>query len=128
MLLVPSVQVATLALGVAVLIFNLTSGFVSSSLQSVLSTPIRGMGVAMLMLAVNLIGGGGGGGGAGGGGGGGGAGPLLEGMMSDYLVPLCGADGLRYSLVAGIGGAYTFGFRRITIAKSSYHEYCHGNK
>lgn len=94
MLLVPSVQVATLALGVAVLIFNLTSGFVSSSLQSVLSTPIRGMGVAMLMLAVNLIGGGGGGG----------AGPLLEGMMSNYLVPLCGADGLRYSLVAGIGG------------------------
>ena len=122
MLLVPSVQVATLALGVAVLIFNLTSGFVSSSLQSVLSTPIRGMGVAMPMLAVNLIGGGGGGGG------GGGAGPLLEGMMSNYLVPLCGADGLRYSLVAGIGGAYTFGFRRITIAKSSYHEYCHGNK
>lgn len=116
MLLVPSVQVATLALGVAVLIFNLTSGFVSSSLQSVLSTPIRGMGVAMLMLAVNLIGGGGG------------AGPLLEGMMSNYLVPLCGADGLRYSLVAGIGGSYIFGFRRITIAKSWYYEYCHGNK
>ena len=90
MLLVPSVEVATLALGVAVLIFNLTSGFVSSSLQSVLPTPIRGMGVAMLMLAVNLIGDG--------------AGPLLEGIMSDYLVPLCGADGLRYSLVAGIGG------------------------
>ena len=94
MLLVPSVQVATLALGVAVLIFNLTSGFVSSSLQSVLPTPIRGMGVAMLMLAVNLIGDG--------------AGPLLEGIMSHYLVPLCGADGLRYSLVAGIGGVVHF--------------------
>ena len=90
MLLVPSVQVATLALGVAVLIFNLTSGFVSSSLQSVLPTPIRGMGVAMLMLAVNLIGGG--------------AGSLLERIMSDYLLPLCCADGLHYSLVAGIGG------------------------
>ena len=114
MLLVPSVEVATLALSVAVLIFNLTSGFVSSSLQSVLPTPIRGMGVAMLMLAVNLIGDG--------------AGPLLEGIMSDYLVPLCGADGLRYSLVAGIGGSYIFGFRRITIAKSWYYEYCHGNK
>ena len=94
MLLVPSVEVATLALSVAVLIFNLTSGFVSSSLQSVLPTPIRGMGVAMLMLAVNLIGDG--------------AGPLLEGIMSHYLVPLCGADGLRYSLVAGIGGVVHF--------------------
>ena len=88
MLLVPSVEVATVALGVAVLIFNLTSGFVLSSLQSVLPTAIRGMGVAMLMLAVNLIGGG--------------AGPLLVGIMSDYLAPLYGADGLRYSLVAGI--------------------------
>ena len=114
MLLVPSVEVATLALGVAVLIFNLTSGFVSSSLQSVLPTPIRGMGVAMLMLGVNLIGGG--------------AGRFLEGIMSDYLLDLCCADGLRYSLVAGIGGSFTFELGRIAIAKSWYDENCHGNK
>ena len=88
MLLVSSIEIATFSLGLAVLIFNLTSGFVLSSLQSVLPAAIRGMGVAMLMLAVNLIGGG--------------AGPLLVGILSDYLAPVYGADGLRYSLVAGI--------------------------
>jgi hypothetical protein len=88
MLLVSSIEIATFSLGLAVLIFNLTSGFVLSSLQSVLPIAIRGMGVAMLMLAVNLIGGG--------------AGPLLVGILSDYLAPAYGADGLRYSLVAGI--------------------------
>ena len=39
---------------------------------------------------------------------GGGVGPLLEGIMSDYLVPLFGGNGLRYSLVAGIGGVVHF--------------------
>lgn len=88
MLLASSIELATVSLGFAVLIFNLTSGFVLSSLQSVLPSAIRGMGVAMLMLAVNLIGGG--------------AGPLLVGILSDYLAPLYGADGLRYALLAGI--------------------------
>ena len=88
MFLVPSVQAATVALFLAVLIFNLTGGFVLSSLQSVLPPAIRGMGVAMLMLAVNLVGAG--------------AGPLLVGMLSDYLAPTFGSDSLRYAMAASI--------------------------
>jgi len=61
---------------------------VLSSLQSVLPPAIRGMGVAMLMLAVNLVGAG--------------AGPLLVGMLSDYLAPTFGSDSLRYAMAAGI--------------------------
>ena len=86
--LVPSVAAATAALFVAVLIFNLTGGFVLSSLQSVLPPSVRGMGVAMLMLAVNLVGAG--------------AGPLLVGVLSDYLAPTYGADSLRYAMASGI--------------------------
>ncbi len=88
MFLVPSLLIASLTLGVAILIFNLTSGFVLSSMQSVLPAAVRGMGVAMLMLAVNLIGGG--------------AGPLLVGMLSDFLEPTLGIESLRYAMVAGI--------------------------
>ena len=40
------------------------------------------------MLAVNLVGAG--------------AGPLLVGMLSDYLAPIYGADSLRYAMAAGI--------------------------
>ena len=86
--LVDNVVVASIALGVAILIFNLTSGFVLASMQSVLPVAIRGMGVAMLMMAVNLIGGG--------------AGPLLVGALSDYWAPTMGAESLRYAMVAGI--------------------------
>ena len=57
-------------------------------MQSVLPAAVRGMGVAMLMLAVNLIGGG--------------AGPLLVGMLSDFLEPTLGIESLRYAMVAGI--------------------------
>lgn len=88
MFLVPNLLIASLTLGAAILIFNLTSGFVLSSMQSVLRPAVRGMGVAMLMLAVNLIGGG--------------AGPLLVGMLSDYLAPTLGEESLRYAMVAGI--------------------------
>ncbi len=88
MFLTSNLIVASTTLAVAVLLFNLTSGFVLSSLQSVLPPPVRGMGVAMLMLAVNLVGGG--------------AGPLLVGMLSDYLAPSLGDDSLRYAMVAGI--------------------------
>ena len=88
MFLVSNLAVASIALGIAILLFNLTSGFVLSSLQSVLPAGIRGMGVAMLMLAVNLIGGG--------------TGPLLVGMLSDYWAASLGDESLRYAMVAGI--------------------------
>jgi predicted MFS family arabinose efflux permease len=88
MFLVSDLVVASITLGLAILLFNLTSGFVLSSLQSVLPADIRGMGVAMLMLAVNLIGGG--------------TGPLLVGMLSDYWAPSLGNESLRYAMVAGI--------------------------
>lgn len=86
--LVSNLVVASAALGLAILIFNLTSGFVLSSLQSVLPADVRGMGVAMLMLAVNLIGGG--------------TGPLLVGMLSDHWASTLGDESLRYAMVAGI--------------------------
>ena len=86
--LVSNLVVASVALGITILLFNLTSGFVLSSLQSVLPADVRGMGVAMLMLAVNLIGGG--------------TGPLLVGMLSDYWTPSLGEESLRYAMVAGI--------------------------
>lgn len=88
MFLVSHLVVASITLGLAILLFNLTSGFVLSSLQSVLPPNVRGMGVAMLMLAVNLIGGG--------------TGPLLVGMLSDYWAPTMGEDSLRYAMVMGI--------------------------
>jgi MFS family permease len=68
-----------------------TTSFVAlvlSSIQSVLPAHLRGMGMAAIMFATNLVGIG--------------AGPLLIGFLSDVLEPTLGDESLRYAMIISV--------------------------
>ena len=75
-------------LGVTVVITTSFVALVLTSMQSVLPAHLRGMGMAGIMFATNLIGVG--------------AGPLLIGLLSDALAPELGSESLRYAMIGSV--------------------------
>lgn len=75
-------------LGITIIINASFVALVLTSIQSVLPAHLRGMGMAAIMFATNLVGAG--------------AGPLLIGLLSDALAPTMGAESLRYAMIISV--------------------------
>jgi predicted MFS family arabinose efflux permease len=84
--LAPSAGLAFAALAVANLGGNLAHGPMLSTIQTLVPPRMRAMSMAIIYLFANMIGLG--------------LGPLAAGMLSDGLVPMFGAESLRYALLA----------------------------
>jgi hypothetical protein len=97
-LLVPQKIEALSALIPLIVVFNFFCGPSFALMQRLVADEMRATTLAVVMLLVNLIGMG--------------LGPQLVGILSDYLMPLVGADSLRYSMllmsVVALWSAYHF--------------------
>jgi MFS family permease len=83
-----NIYMACTMLGVTIVITTSFVALVLTSMQSVLPAHLRGMGMAGIMFATNLIGVG--------------AGPLLIGLLSDALAPELGSESLRYAMIGSV--------------------------
>jgi MFS family permease len=83
-----NLYMACAMLGVTIVITTSFVALVLTSIQSVLPAHLRGMGMAGIMFATNLIGVG--------------AGPLLIGLISDALAAELGSESLRYAMIAAV--------------------------
>ena len=83
-----NIYMACAMLGVTIVMTTSFVALVLTSIQSVLPAHLRGMGMAGIMFATNLIGVG--------------AGPLLIGLISDALAPELGSESLRYAMIAAV--------------------------
>jgi len=82
------IHVVSLTLGITIIINASFVALVLTSIQSVLPAHLRGMGMAGIMFATNLIGAG--------------SGPLLVGLLSDLLEPSLGVESLRYAMIISV--------------------------
>ena len=82
------IYLVSVMLGVTVVISSSFVALVLASIQSVLPAHLRGVGMAAIMFATNLVGVG--------------AGPLLIGLLSDALAPALGGESLRYAMIIGV--------------------------
>jgi predicted MFS family arabinose efflux permease len=85
-LLPPGKQQSLIGLVPLVVVFNVFLGPTFALMQRLVVADMRARTVAVVMLLANLIGMG--------------AGPLLVGLLSDFLEPRLGADSLRYAMLA----------------------------
>jgi len=81
-------------IGFAHALAALGNGPLFAAMQAVVPERVRGTSISIVFLCANLIGGG--------------LGPLLVGVLSDFLHPLLGTESLRYALVA-MGPGYFWG-------------------
>jgi MFS family permease len=101
--LIDSYSAALLIYVVPVFLGAMYLGPTLAMTHGIVSLRMRALASSILLFVLNLIGLG--------------LGPLLTGMLSDYLTPEYGLDGLRYALVAVVLVYFWCGFHYVKAAK-----------
>lgn len=106
--LAPNHYWAFAVLGVASLVGNMVQGPIFATMQTLVSSRMRAMSIALVYLFANLIGMG--------------LGPLLVGALSDGLRPWLGEESLRYALILMSPGHLWAGWHAWRASRTVEHD------